>query len=90
MQKENKPLVSEVASLAEVTGAKPSFVVVGNPEANASVKSVAASKKANVNFYWIAALDGHSEGSVLFVEDGTVAATAESGSDLSKFVSSHA
>jgi len=31
MNKENKATVSEIKSLSEVTGNKPSFVLVGNP-----------------------------------------------------------
>lgn len=86
MLKENKPLVSEVASLAEVKTGNPSFVLVGNPDDFASVKGVASKNKANMSFYFIKELEGSAEGSVLFVEDGKITETLEKGGDVSAFV----
>lgn len=90
MQKENKPLVSEVKALSEVTGSKPSFVLVGDLEASPAVKKLAAEKKANLDFYWVASLEGQEEGSLLFVESGAVSDSVAKGGDLDKFVSEHA
>lgn len=74
MLKENKPVVSEVASLAEVTGSKPTFVHVG--EMSAEVKKVAADKKAYVDFFTIATLEGQAAGTLALVEGGAVKETA--------------
>jgi hypothetical protein len=90
MQKENRPTISEVQSLSEVTGPKPSFVLVGNPVAYADVNKVAAEKKAHVNFYWVAAVEGQTEGSVLLVEAGVMSKALAAGGDVSKFVSENA
>jgi protein disulfide-isomerase-like protein len=90
MQKENKPTVAEVQSLSEVTGTKPSFVLVGNPTAYADVNKVAAEKKAHLNFYWVAAVEGQTEGSVLLVEAGVMSKSLAAGGDVSKFVTENA
>lgn len=84
MNKENKAIVSEIKSLTEVTGDKPSFVLVGNPS-NDVIKT-ALEKKAYLDFYWIASSEGQTEGSVLLVESGVVKSTLAAGKDLAKFV----
>lgn len=90
MNKEGKPLISEIANLSEVSGSKPSFVLVGNPESSPDVKKTASEKKAHLNFYWAASVEGSAEGSLLFVEDGKVAGTLAAGGDVNKFVSENA
>lgn len=46
MKKENTPTVSEVTSLSAITGTKPSFLLVGNPNDYEAVTKVASEKKA--------------------------------------------
>lgn len=90
MNKENRPLIGEVASLAEATSTKPTFVLVGNPESSPDVKKVAAEKKANLTFFWTTAVSGQAEGTLLFVENGAVTSSVAAGGDVSAFVSENA
>jgi hypothetical protein len=68
--KENKPVISEIAALSEVTGTKPTFVFVG--ELNDEIKKVASEKKAYVDFYSIKVLEGTAEGTLALIENGAV------------------
>mmetsp|Transcript_32048 Transcript_32048/g.69836 ORF Transcript_32048/g.69836 Transcript_32048/m.69836 type:complete len:102 (-) Transcript_32048:763-1068(-) len=90
MNKENRPLIGEVATLAEATSGKPTFVLVGNPESSPDVKKVASEKKANLTFFWTAAVEGQAEGTLLFVEDGAVSGSVAAGGDVNAFVSERA
>lgn len=90
MNKENKPLVGEISTLAETKGSKPTFVLVGNPETYTDVAAVAAENKANMNFHWIATEAGQEEGSILLIEDGKVGPVLEKGGDLKEFVKKNA
>lgn len=90
MKKENTPTVSEVTSLSAITGTKPSFLLVGNPNDFETVSKVASEKKAYLNFYWIATLEGQTAGSVLIVENGAVKDTLAAGGDLTAFIQANA
>lgn len=43
-----------------------------------------------MSFFWIATLEGQTEGNLVFVEDGAAGASLEKGGDLAAFVSSRA
>jgi len=86
MLKEGKPLIAEVTTVAEAQGSKPSFLLVGSPDSTPAVKAVAASKKAHLNFSYIASLDGNTSGTLLFLEDGKVSQTLSTGGDVEQFV----
>jgi len=86
MLKENKPLVSEISSLSEVSGDKPNFVLVG--EVTDELKALAGSKKAHMSFYTVASLEGHAAGTLVLVENGV--ATLSTTSGLEAFVNQNA
>lgn len=89
MLKEGQPLINEVTSVADVQSSKPSFLLVGSPDNYPTVKTLAALKKAHLNFSFIASLAGQTAGSLLFVEDGKVSQTLNSvgsNDELEKFV----
>lgn len=48
MKKENKPLVSTISAITEVTGDKPNFVYIG--EVTEELKKLATAKKAHMSF----------------------------------------
>jgi len=68
-----------------VKATKPAFLYVGEP--TESYKKTAVAKKANLEFFSAATLEGQEEGSVLYIDDGKVAATLAKGGDLDKFIS---
>lgn len=90
MHGENRPLVGEVSALADAKSGKPTFLLVGDVKNYEQVSAIAGEKKGNLSFFWIAALEGQAEGSLLLVEDGAVSKTLAAGGDVKAFVNENA
>lgn len=87
MQKETRPLISEVASLSEIANSeKPNFLFVG--AVTEEIKKLASAKKKYMSFYNIAALEGAAEGSLVLVKDSQNADSAAA--DFEAFTAKHA